>query len=298
MTGTIVPENAGVGSTDKSVMRVNARPAGIGVRSGIVGPNDSLTSFDGYVGHAHEFEWTIAPRPVDGGIREEVPSKYRDRFEKWKSELLSTEFGREQWNKYAGNKNFILRIVVSGTRKKGAGTDKFVWDDTGRLIGATITLGSKLDEGFPNPIYYPVLNSLSLEAKAIPVNGRILAATKISHELGHVNQASAGSMKDLQLQNRLMPEYVSIFLSNGLNTRDKKLVDLAIQMGGTPVEIWESREYISEVNAMLFLNDRISGESFYCQVFNKIRWNLQTYAPGYERHFGAQPEFSGSPCWK
>ncbi len=36
----------------------------------------------------------IVPRPIDGGITEEVPSKYRERFEKWKAEFRSTEIGR------------------------------------------------------------------------------------------------------------------------------------------------------------------------------------------------------------
>ncbi len=241
---------------------------------------------------------TIIKTPTDGGIREDVPVKYKDRFEKWKAELRSTEFGRQQWDNYANNKNFILTISVNGDRGKGAGTDKFLWDDEGKFVGATITLGTELDAGYPNPIYYPVLNSLSSETTSYSISGKILAATKMSHEIGHVNQASKANMKFLQLQNKLMPVYISIFLKNGLDTKDKKLVDLAEQMGGTPVEIWESREYWSEVNAMLFLKERISKEEFYCFVFNKIRRNLETYAKDYEGRFGERLEFSGSTCWK
>lgn len=241
---------------------------------------------------------TIVKTPTDGGIREDVPAKYKYRFEKWKTELRSTEFGRQQWDKYANNKSFILTISVTGDRGKGAGTDKFLWDDSGNFVGATISLGPDLDAGYPNPIYYPVLNSLSSEATSYSISGRILAATKMSHEIGHVNQASNANMKFLQLQNKLMPVYISIFLKNGLDTNDKKLVDLARQMGGTPVEIWESREYWSEVNAMLFLKERISKEEFYCYVFNKIKRNLETYARDYEPRFGQRPEFSGSQCWK
>ena len=112
---------------------------------------------------------------------------------------------------------------MSEDRKKGAGTDKFLWDDEGRFVGATITLGANIDEGYPNPIYYPVLNSLSSDSASYSISGRILAATKISHEIGHVNQAATANMKFLQLQNKLMPEYISIFLKNGLNTRMKSL---------------------------------------------------------------------------
>ena len=88
--------------------------------------------------------------PTDGGIKEDVPDKYKERFEKWKAELLSTEFGRQQWDSYANNKQFILTITVSNERGKGAGTDKYMWDDQGKFVGATITLGDDIDKGYPN----------------------------------------------------------------------------------------------------------------------------------------------------
>lgn len=245
-----------------------------------------------------ETRMSIVTTPTDGGIKEDVPVKFKDRFEKWQAELRSTEFGRQQWDTYANNKNFILTIKVSDGRGKGAGTDKFLWDDAGNFVGATITLGAELDNGYPSPVYYPVLNSLSSEATSYSISGKILAAAKISHEIGHVNQTAKANMKFLELQNRLMPVYISIFLKNGLDTNDKKLVDLAGQMGGTPVEIWESREYWSEVNAMLFLRERISKEDFYCFVFNKIKRNLETYAKVYEQRFDQYSEVSSSACWK
>jgi len=234
----------------------------------------------------------------EGGIKEDVPLKYRARFAKWKAEFVSTEIGKNQWNSYANNRNFTLVIKVSGTRGKGAGTDKFVWDDAGHLIGATITLGSDLHSGYPDPIYYPVLNSLAPVGTAAEIDGAILAATKISHEIGHVNQAAQADVKFMRLQDDLMSEYTSIFLKNGLNTQDKKLVELAAQMGGTPIEIWESREYWSEVNAMLFLNEKIGKQDSYCYIFNKIRTNLNTYARDYEQRFGQYPQYSESVCRK
>jgi hypothetical protein len=240
----------------------------------------------------------IVKTPTDGGIREDIPAKYKDRYEKWKAELLSTGFGRQQWDSYANNKGFILTIRVSSKKDKGAGTEDYLWDDTGNFVGATITLGDELNEGFPNPIYYPVLNSLSADETSYSISGKIIAATKISHEIGHVNQTATANKKFLETQNELMPVYTSIFLKNGRDTKDKKLVDLAEQMGGTPVEIWESREYWSEVNAMRYLNERISKEDFYCFVFNKIKRNIETYAKDYEKRFDQYPEFSQSPCLK
>ena len=236
----------------------------------------------------------IVETPKDGGIKEEIPSKYRDRFEKWKSELLTTELGRDQWDKYANDKSFILTIVVSGSRK-GAGTDKYLWNTDGKLVGATITLSGDLDDGSPPPIYYPVLNSLSTDATTYSISRPIIAATRLSHEIGHVNQTAETSMSLIQLQNKLIQQYNSIFMQNG--AKDRKLIDLATEMNGTPVQIWESREYWSEVNAMLFLSQRINKENFYCHVFKRIRRNLETHAKAYEDRFSKYPEFTDSPCW-
>src|SRR5262245_55297027 len=118
---------------------------------------------DGFVEDYPGLEDQVIPTPTDGGIRLDIPDKYKDRFERWKDELLSTAFGRSQWDAYANNKEFILTIKVSGSRGKGAGTDTYLWDDSGKFVGATITLGDDLDKGYPNPIYYPVMNSLSAE---------------------------------------------------------------------------------------------------------------------------------------
>jgi hypothetical protein len=238
----------------------------------------------------------IVKTPTDGGIRENIPAKYQARFEKWKSELLATDLGREQWNKYANNHSFILTIVVSGNRK-GAGTDKYLWNDEGKLVGATITLSAALESGSPPAIYYPVLNSLSADATIHTISGPIIAATRMSHELGHVNQTSEASMNLIQSQNNLIVQYNSIFTENGLNSKDTRLIDLANQLNGTPVQIWESREYWSEVNAMLYLSQRISKENFYCVVFKKIRLNIETHAKAYENRFSKHPEFTDSPCW-
>ena len=253
---------------------------------------------DFFEGMADNERIVIVPTPTDGGIRLNIPEKYKDRFEKWKTEFLSTEFGRRQWDAYANNKEFILTVEVSDKKGKGAGTDRYLWNDEGKLVGATISFGDQIQDGYPNPIYYPVMNSLSSGDTYYSIGGTILAAAKISHEIGHVNQTASANAAVLQLQNKLMPVYTSIFLKNGYDINDKKLVDLAKQMGGTPIEIWESREYWSEVNAMLYLKERINKENFYCFVFNKIRRNLETYAKDYEPRFDQHSEISDSPCWK
>ncbi len=273
-------------NSNSALSRTSSRASGLWLYSGYV-------QFERF---SSDTKRTIIPTPTDGGIREDIPAKYKDRFDRWKAELLSTDFGRQQWDKYAYNKEFVLTIAIRGDRERGAGTDKLLWNEGGDLVGATITLGADIEKGYPSPIYYPVLNSLSTDSTTYSINARILAATKISHEIGHVNQASVENTNKLQTQNRLMPVYTSIFLKNGLNIKDKKLTDLAMQMGGTPTEIWESREYWSEVNAMGYLKERISKEDYYCYVFNRIKLNLDTYAKDYEHRFDPVSALSGAPC--
>ena len=290
-------------NTRAQVSGIHSRPTGFyEMGAGVYQPLSWLLSTpigfgDTATSASEDLSVHIVNTPTDGGIKEDIPKEYRAKFEKWKTELLSTEFGRQQWNTYADNKGFVLTIKVTGDKGKGAGTDKFQWDGSGNFVGATITLGAELDDGYPTPVYYPVLNSLSSDA-AYTISGKILAATKISHEIGHVNQTAQANMRSMQLQSRLTPLYISIFLKNGSDANDKKLIELADQMGGTPTEIWASREYWSEINAMLFLKERISKEIFYCHVFNKIKHNLKEYAGDYEQRFDQYPEYSDSPCWK
>lgn len=271
----------------------------LGCSEGILALGEySFSSFDR--SPAHRFAITSFPivsTPTDGGVKENVPTKYKERFARWKNELLSTDFGREQWNKYAENKSFVLKIVVVGDRGHGAGTDNLKWNEEGKLVGATITLGSDIESGYPNAIYYPVLNSLKPDSTK-EIEGTILAATKLAHEIGHVNQALAADMKFLQLQHKLTPIYNSIFRKNGLKANDQQLIELAEEMKGTPIEIWEGREYRSELNALLFLSERIGKERYFCDVFKRIRQNVEAFAGPWEKQFIAQPEFAASPCFK
>src|SRR5205823_2943217 len=149
----------------------------------------------------------------------------------------------------------------------------------------TITLGCRIDEGYPNPIYYPVMSSLSPSALSFIVNSSVLAAAKMAHEFGHVKQALSVDGAHYRLQNQLMPVYNQILLTNGRNIRDPRLVELAQQMGGTPVEIWENREYWGEANAMLYLRDRITNESEQRALFTRIKRTVELYAKDYADRF-------------
>lgn len=220
-----------------------------------------------------------------GGIKEDIPSKYTARYGQWKTEFLSTEAGRNQWASYQNNPHFTLTITVSRDNAEGATTGSYKWNAASQLIAATITLGVRLDAGYPNPIYFPVMNSLVPTESSNRVDGSTLAATKIAHEFGHVNRTGKVDPVLYQLQSQLIPQYNKIFLSNGRNANDPRLIELTRQLGGTPVEIWEDREYWGEANAMVYLRDRFTEESMRCPLFNKIRHSVDLYAKSYEPRF-------------
>jgi YD repeat-containing protein len=174
---------------------------------------------------------------AEKGIREVVADRYKKRYDEWKTEFLSTDFGRAQWDAYEHNTQFVLTVTVSGENSRGGGTSKYKWDESGRLVEATVTFGSNMSKGFPNPVYYPVMSSLAPGNSSFLFSGTTLAAAKIAHEFGHLNRMQQTNAAMYRLQSQLIPQYNSILLSNGLNTRDPRLVAIAKQMGGTPVEI-------------------------------------------------------------
>lgn len=219
-----------------------------------------------------------------GGIKEEISDKYKARYQEWKTEFLSTETGRSQWETFEQNERFSLTITISTDDRHGAGTSKYKWNDAGELVAATITLGSRIDEGYPNPIYYPVMSALAHSDPSI-LNGNILAAAKIAHEFGHVKQAAVMDGALYRLQNQLIPTYNKILLSNKRNTFDPQLIELAKQMKGTPVEIWEDREYWGEANAMLYLRDRITNRGEQRALFTRIIKTVELYAKNYLTRF-------------
>src|SRR5258708_33510871 len=126
------------------------------------------------------------------------------------------------------------------------------------------------------------MNSLTPNASSYIVNDDTLAAAKIAHEFGHLTRTAKTDAALYQMQTQLMPIYNKILLSNGRNTADPQLIELAEKMGGTPVKIWEDREYWGETNAMMYLRDRFTEESLRCPLFSRIRHSVDLYAKSYE----------------
>jgi hypothetical protein len=220
-----------------------------------------------------------------GGIKETIDNRYKQRYQNWKNEFLSTEIGRAQWDLYNRHPHLQITITVVPGDSHGAGSGNYKWNEAGELTAATIVLGTRIDEGYPSSVYYPVMNAIEPYESSQLLNRNVLAAAKIAHEFGHVIKMASTNEALYKLQVKLVPMYNKIFLSNGHNVNDPRLVDLARQMGGNPVEIWEDREYWGEANAMLFLRDRIAKENFHCKLFNKIKRSVEEYAKNYEDRF-------------
>lgn len=258
----------------------------------------ALTVVFVFAAHPCSFEIVIGERSpaFASGLKEDVPKSLRERYARWKDELFTTEYGRDLWSDLTTRRDFKLTIIVTNDRKRGAGTDKLEFDRDGQLIGVTITLGADLDRGYPSSFYYPVIESLSAVETNSAQHGRLLAGTKLAHELGHVEQILNESPSMLLLQDRLTPKYRNIFLENGWNSRDERLVAIADQMGGTPTSIWETREYTSETIALRFLVERTKDAAFQCDLMKRIRRNVDSNAGVYRPIFDDIDEFSSSSC--
>ena len=243
------------------------------------------------------FARTVSPSPAapeSGALREVIEVRYRTRYQVWKKEFLSTDIGRAQWEMYAHHPRLVLTITIAENNPNGAATGNYKWNDSGELIAATIVLGSQADQGYPSSVYYPVMNALEPYESRQLIGGSVLAATKIAHEFGHVMKIAGTPESLYHLQTQLVPAYNKIFLSNGYNVSDPRLVEMAQKMGGNPVQIWEDREYWGEANAMLFLRDRVAKERFHCKLFNKIKRTVEEYAKGYEERFAEIAKSQGA----
>jgi len=225
--------------------------------------------------------------PLDlshGHIEEVISEKYRAKYHTWKNEFLTTETGRRQWEAFDHHPTLTLIITVSQDQAMGALTGNFKWDEAGNLSNATITLGCDIDSGYPNPVYYPVLNSLKKLAPLKPFSGSILAAAKIAHEFEHVNQATSGGIA-YRNQIQMTYAYNTLFIRNGRDTCDRRLVELAAKMGGTPVEIEEAYEYGSETQAMRYLLERLESDALRSSLLVSVKKTMKLYARDFQRPY-------------
>jgi hypothetical protein len=228
----------------------------------------------------------ISTEPSGSHVKELIPAKYKQRYVKWKNEYLSTLSGWSQWQRFALNSDVALTITISTKEAEGARVNAFQWDENGKLLAATIVLGNKLDSGYPSSVNYPITCSLAPGNLPSEVKGKILAATKLAHEFGHLNQIMNMDGRLYKLQNQLMLEYNAIFNANGRNTQDPRLLELADRMHGTPVSIAQDRESWAEIGAILFLEEKLR-EEYKLKMPRSIRDAINGYWLTYpEREWG------------
>src|SRR4029453_11254083 len=90
------------------------------VASSISAGPSSLFSSKAYHSYFPFSSPAAAVAPDEFGIKEVVPKEFLPRYQKWKDELLATEYGRKLWDSYATNREFLLTIKISSFRKFGA----------------------------------------------------------------------------------------------------------------------------------------------------------------------------------
>lgn len=191
-------------------------------------------------------------------LDEQVPDRYRERYNRWKETFLATKVGRRLWLKYTTDPTFRLTIIVTKSRGHGGVVNDYQWKE-GKLVAASIILGHQLDYGYPGRPYYPVLGSLGFIRDAQDDSASdVLAAAKIAHEFGHIDTAANSDPTSFQLQTVLSEVYRKRFLLNGYNIYDPVLIELAGRMGGIPSEIQGQREYWAETYALRYLLEKLS----------------------------------------
>ena len=219
----------------------------------------------------------LGSRCAATNLREQIPEQYRERYGRWKATLLSAATGRRLWSKYACDPAFRLTVVVSQIRDQGAeiARDSYRWAG-GELVAATIILGHRLDRGYPNQFYYPVLDSLRYRRPAWNFQAdNILAAAKMAHEFGHIEQEASSHGSAYQTQTELSQVYTSHFMSNGYDTDDPVLEELVSRIGATPEEVHTQREHRAEAFALHFLLDKL-GAGSRRKLLSRVRKSLAT----------------------
>ena len=97
---------------------------------GLTSPGHTMWSVDNYHFPIDSIAETSSSDDNGGGIREEIPAKYLERYQAWKNEFLATESGRQQWQRYATDPSLKLTITVTRDNAEGATTGKYKWNET------------------------------------------------------------------------------------------------------------------------------------------------------------------------
>jgi hypothetical protein len=211
------------------------------------------------------------------GIVELIPSKYEKRYLRWKTEYLSTKVGRDEWERYVHRDDFLLVITVSAALGRGARVENYEWDSSGRLVAATIFLGKDIERGYPTSANYPITCALGIDVHPGGVEREVLAAAKLAHEFGHVNDTSTKDAFTYVSQNRLITEYGEIFKANGFDPADPRLINIERRLGSAPTDIIRAREYVAEAYVAAYLQEKFSKGGDMSSMPHPIREAIESY---------------------
>ncbi len=208
-------------------------------------------------------------------LAENIDPKFKERYEKWKAEYLSTEEGRRTWARFAENPEFNLTLRMSeaeekqvpaadrGAARQGARVDvnTYQWDASGKLVGATIVLGSQLGSNYPSSTNYPVTSSLEARRDHPgdrSVGGNVLAATKLAHELGHLESKvnmTPEELRDYREKLELSEKKRQLYeQTHDIQHPDIRAID---QKLGSFEEQRRREEHAAEAAAARFLEERL-----------------------------------------
>ena len=216
-------------------------------------------------------------------IKETIPQCYKKKYEQWKAEYLSTYVGQQEWQKFDHDRNFDLTITVTKEKGRGAEVINLQWSAEGELIAATIVLGSALDSGYPGAFNYPVLCSLDPGSLSKGVPSDVLAASKLAHEFGHINNIARVGAATYNQQNDFIRQYNRIFFHNGMNAKDPRLLELLSRMGGSPVDIMRDREHEAEASSALYLKERLRTLNLNRPLSRSVGAAIELYEKIYQR---------------
>ena len=139
---------------------------------------------------------------------------------KWEEQYRKSKEGQEQWKKLDDNKTLLVTLKWDNKADSSVAGD-YKWDSSGRLTGATVTIGGKSADPLrpPSPSSdYPFGSTLS--------DSRELQVYVFGHELAHVEDVDTpeGRHSEQEIE-RLYPDAKARFDAEGSSgyAQDKEL---------------------------------------------------------------------------
>jgi RHS repeat-associated protein len=203
-------------------------------------------------------------------------------YQKWKTALLATKAGQAQWDKYANDHSINITITMGENTggKYGAETTS-TFDSNGKLIGASIVLGTKFAEKAAAAGDYPIGSKLTSDDPngGYSVSREARAVFFLSHEFGHVEDAQKVGGAVWGRENALLTENLAGFKKQGqawFNSSDYQ--KLLTQCGCKNLnEIHGQRELRAEGYAIPTMKDYYAKHAGHGSMPKRVKQAIQNY---------------------